>query len=99
MSVFGIVQVNIHDPSWIEQYVTEVTPLLTKYGGKYLTRTENIELLEGDSKPQVAVVSEFPSREHALEFYHSCEYEPYKKARQKGATSQFLIVDIENTTQ
>ncbi|MBJ7538044.1 DUF1330 domain-containing protein [Marinomonas transparens] len=96
MTVLAIIETNITDPSWIEAYTKEVTPMVLDLGGRYLTRTDNIELLEGDEKPQFSVVVEFPSKEVALGFYHSKEYEPYKKARHAGSTSKFLLVPIEN---
>ncbi len=33
-----------------------------------------------------------------MEFYHSEEYAPYKKARQEGSISKFLLVPIENAS-
>ena len=99
MKALGIVEVNITDPSWIEEYTEKVTPMVAKYGGRYLTRSEKIELVEGEAKPQVLVVTEFPSKAAALEFYHSKDYEPYRLARQKGAKAKFMIVDVENGTE
>lgn len=96
MSVLAIIETNITDPSWIEEYTREVTPLVIAAGGQYLTRTSNIALLEGQDKPQFSVVAQFPSREIALGFYHSPAYQPYKNARLAGSTSKFLLVDIEN---
>ena len=96
MKYLAIIGTNITDPSWIETYVENVTPLLLKCGGKYITRTENIELIEGDYRPQFQVVTEFPSKEVALNFYNSEEYAPYKEARLKGSESTFLLVPVEN---
>lgn len=98
--VLGIVEVTISDPSWVDEYIENVTPMLQKYGARYITRTQSIEMIEGaeQSKPQVLVVSEFPSREIAHQFYNSIEYEPYKLSRQKGAECRFLLVEQEQGT-
>ena len=66
MKYLGIVEANITDPSWVDNYLNNVTPMVSKYGGKYLTRSSNIELLEGCDKPQFSLVAQFPSKEHAL---------------------------------
>lgn len=91
-----IVEANITDPSWIKEYLEKVTPLVLAHGGSYITRSSAIELLEGDGKPQYCLVARFPSKEAALTFYNSDEYGPFKAARQKGSTSRFLLVAVEN---
>lgn len=96
MKVLAIVEINITDPIWIETYSKNVTPLLLSYGGKYITRSENVEIIEGSRKPQFSVVMEFPSREIAMAFFNSSEYEPYKKLRHLGSESNYLLVNIEN---
>jgi len=99
MKVLGIVELTITDPSWVEEYVKNVTPLVAEAGGVYITRTQNIEALEGESDATVLVVSEFPSREAAHRFYHSEEYKPYRETRIKGSVSRFLLVDKEKETE
>ncbi|MGI5310018.1 DUF1330 domain-containing protein [Rheinheimera sp. WS51] len=98
MSYLFIVETNITDPSWVNEYLLKVTPLVSRFGGKYLTRTSSIELLEGAEKPQFSLVAQFPSKEDALGFYNSEEYEPFKHARQSGSASKFLLVPVENAT-
>lgn len=99
MTVLAIIETNITDPTWIEDYVKNVTPIVTNAGGKYLTRSDNVDLIEGSEKPQFSVVAEFPSKEAALKLYNSEEYKPYKIARQSGSTSKYLIVEVENGTE
>lgn len=99
MKYLLIVETRITDPSWIHDYLISVTPLLSKYSGRYITRSSNIEVLEGDDKPQYSLVAEFSSKENALAFYTSEEYAPYKTSRQSGSSSQFLLVPIENGTE
>ena len=93
-----IVETNITNPSWVQDYLTKVTPVLSKYSGKYLTRTSNIELLEGEEKPQYSLVAEFSTKEDAIAFHSSEEYAPLKAARQSGSVSRFLLVPVENGT-
>lgn len=99
MKYFAIVSTDVTDPSWIQEYIDRVTPMLSRRGARYLTRTDRIELIEGENKPQFQVVTEFPSREAALEFYNSEEYAPFKTARLRGARSTFLLLPVENGTE
>lgn len=96
MKALAVIETNLIDPSWIEEYTEKVTPMLARIGGKYITRSSNIELLEGTEKPQFSVIVEFPSKEIALAFYDSEEYAPYKKSRLAGSSSKFLLVSVEN---
>ena len=44
--------------------IDAVTPLVAKYGGKYLARTADFRHIEGDSKdPALCVLLEWPSKE------------------------------------
>jgi len=93
-----IVETNITNPNWITEYLEKVTPMVSLHGGRYLTRTSSVELLEGDNLPQFSLVAEFPSKEAATTFYNSDEYKPFKLARKKGSVSKFLLVSIEGET-
>ncbi|HEY6530210.1 MAG TPA: DUF1330 domain-containing protein [Cellvibrionaceae bacterium] len=97
MKVLAIIETMVINPSWIEEYTKNVTPIVLRYGGKYITRSSNIELIEGAEKPHFSVVAEFPSKERAVEFYNSQEYEPYRKSRLIGSASKFLLVNVENS--
>lgn len=98
MEYLMIVETDITDPSWVAEYLAKVTPLVISCGGCYITRSSNIELLEGPRKPQYSLVAKFPSKDAALKFYNSVEYAPFKEARQNGSLSRFLLVPLENAT-
>ncbi|TBR38441.1 DUF1330 domain-containing protein [Marinomonas agarivorans] len=99
MKVLAIIATNITDPSWVAEYTEKVTPMVSKVGGRYLTRTAQVDLIEGHEKPQFSIVVEFPSKEVATAFYDSEEYRPYRNARLQGSTNQFLLVAVENGTE
>lgn len=91
-----IVETNLTSPEWISEYTENVTPIVKSYGGKYLTRTAKVEMLEGDrDAPQFSVVVEFPDRQSAIDFYNSKEYQPFKELRQAGAKCNFILVPLE----
>lgn len=99
MKHYIVVETNITDPSWVSSYLEKVTPMLQKYGGRYIARSSQSEVLEGlEDAPQVSVLAEFPSKEAALAFYESDEYQPYKEARQAGSGSRFLLVPAEGVS-
>jgi uncharacterized protein (DUF1330 family) len=93
MKYYAVAEMDVTDPSWIRDYVANVTGMVERRGGRYLSRTPQIEKVEGERKrPQVIVLIEWPSKEVADEFYESEEYRPYRDARGRGAVNEFLLV-------
>ena len=93
MKHYAVAELDVTDPAWIRDYVANVTPMVERYGGRYLARTASIETLEGEQpQPQVVLLIEWPTRAAAQEFYDSEEYRPYREARRAGARNRFMIV-------
>ena len=99
MKYYAIAEIDVTDQSWVSDYVKNVTPMLERYGGRYLARTSKIEKLEGDRKrPQIIVLVEFPSKEAAERFYQCDEYRPYLQSRKAGGKNEFVLVAGEDMT-
>ena len=97
MKYYSIGELDVTDPSWVSSYLKEVTPLVERYGGRYLARTSRGEKMEGERKvPQIVVLVEWPSREAAQAFYDSDEYRPHRQRRVAGALNEFLLVPGED---
>jgi uncharacterized protein (DUF1330 family) len=94
MPHYSMVMITPTDESWIPAYLDAVTPLVAKYGGKYLARTADFRHIEGDSKnPALCVLLEWPSREAFDGFYNDPDYQPHLKARLAGCGSDFFSVE------
>lgn len=93
MKYYAVAELDVTDPSWVRDYVANVTPIVERRGGRYLARTARIEKIEGEqSPPQVFLIIEWPSEEAARAFYDSDEYRPYREARRAGARNEFALV-------
>jgi uncharacterized protein (DUF1330 family) len=89
---YAVAELDVLDPSWVEDYVRDVTPMVERHGGRYLARTARIERIEGErTPPQVLLVIEWPSREAAMDFYESDEYRGHREARRAGARNEFVL--------
>lgn len=96
MKHYLIIETTITDPSWIEEYTRTVTPMVAAHGGRYLTRSSSVEVIEGsDPAPQFSLVAEFPSKEAFMALYESEDYQPFKEARQRGSICRMLLVPAE----
>jgi len=89
---YAFAELDVTDPSWVRDYIANVTPLVERHGGRYLARTSQVEQLEGERAPLPGfLLIEWPSREAADAFYESDEYRPYRDRRQAGARNEFFL--------
>ena len=94
MSVYLIADIKVTDDSWIPDYAANVHKLVEKHGGRYLSRSGNIETLEGEAKESTLIaILEFPTRAALDGFATDPEYAPYGQARQAGSVSNFRVID------
>jgi uncharacterized protein (DUF1330 family) len=84
----------IRDPSWVKEYGPKNDALVQKHGGRFLVKSDAVEALEGGSKlPNLVVILEFPSLEHARNWYHDPDYVPLIKLRQTGSDAELILVE------
>lgn len=94
MAAFIIANVRVTDDKWVPEYAVRVHDIAAKHGGKYLSRSGNIEVLEGDA-PDLTLIAliQFPDKAAAKAFANDPEYAPFGKARKEGSVSTLLLID------
>ncbi len=93
MKYYAIAEIDITEPSWTQAYVDAVTGMLERHGGRYLARTARIERLEGRrTPPHLIVITEWPSKAAAEQFFASDDYKPYLQSRREGARTELVLV-------
>jgi uncharacterized protein (DUF1330 family) len=90
---FVIANVTIVDPVRYEDYKRMVPATLVPFGGRFVIRGGNPEVLEGDWRPSRLVLLEFPSVERARAWWNSPEYAEARALRQ--ATSKGTLIILE----
>jgi len=94
MSVYLIAEIKVTDDGWVPEYAANVHKLVEKHGGRYLSRSGNIQTLEGAEKDSTLIaILAFPSRAALDDFAADPDYAPYGKARQSGSISNFHVID------
>tara|TARA_R110000868_G_scaffold36453_36_gene129496 strand:+ start:304 stop:630 length:327 start_codon:yes stop_codon:yes gene_type:complete len=94
MSVFLIADIKVTDDGWVPEYAANVHNLVEKHGGRYLSRSGNIETVEGSDKDSTLIaIIEFPTRAALQGILEDPEYAPYGQARQAGSVSNFHVID------
>lgn len=95
MPAYMIVIAKIADrDAFINGYGMAAAKLVEQFGGKYVLRGPGAELLEGEFGDSASmVISEWPDREAAKDFWNSPEYAEAKKLRMGIADCQVLLID------
>jgi nitronate monooxygenase len=93
---YSMAEIRVDDPAWVPGYAAAVTPLVERYGGRYLARTPPAVQLEGEDAPGVVVLIEWPSRDAAEAFYRSPEYAPHLRRRIAGSRSRLFLAPGED---
>lgn len=93
MSAYVIAMITITDPEKFSRYSDRVVAICEKYGGLFLVRGGNAEMLEGDLPHQRVVIIQFASREQAVKFYNSMAYQDAKTERMGASDFNMMVVD------
>ena len=88
-----IVRINIKNAELFQQYPPLSTKAVEKFGGKYLIRGGNFDVVEGEWPAERTTVVEFENFEKAKEFYNSLDYKEAKKVRQESANTDFILIE------
>lgn len=94
MTVYLIAEVTVINDAWVGPYAATVHDIAARHNGRYLSRSGNIETLEGTPRDvSLIAVIKFPSRQDAMAFVKDPDYAPHAKARQDGSDSHFRLID------
>ena len=93
MPAYVIVQIEVEDPVRYAEYRRIAPPSIAAYGGRYVVRGGECQILEGSWTPPRLVVLEFPTIEQARAWWHSPEYAPAKALRQQSARTEMVLIE------
>jgi uncharacterized protein (DUF1330 family) len=96
MTAYLIAEHKITDAAKFEEYRTKVGPVITKYGGRYLTRGGSHKMPEGGHwKPERVVIIEFPDMDALNAWYTSAEYQPLITLRKQCTSELDMLITLE----
>ena len=93
MPAYVIVNARVTDPVLLDRYAKAAGPTTVKYPCKVLVATNDAEVIEGEPVGPRVVVLEFPSREAALAWYNSEEYQAVIGMRHDSTEGFLLVAD------
>ena len=83
----------IVDQQKMEEYGRQVGPTVESYGGQYLVRGGRLNIVEGDWRPVLPVIIEFPSLEQAYQWYESKDYKELRALRARAAKLNAVFIE------
>ena len=93
----------VHDinpyPETYRKYTALTPPTVARYGGRFLTRGDAVETVEGGPVfAERMVIIEFQSREAALAWYHDADYQSAAEFRRLSSKGRMILqVGRDNT--
>jgi uncharacterized protein (DUF1330 family) len=92
MSVYFVAQITIHDRAGYSRYEAGFMPVIEKYKGRLLAVDENPEVVEGTWNCTRTVLIEFPTRDDAMAWAGSAEYQAIAKHRWAASTADIVMI-------
>jgi uncharacterized protein (DUF1330 family) len=89
---YWVAQVDVTEPEGYKAYMGADMEAFRKYGGRFLVRGGQFELLEGATRSRTVVI-EFPDYQSAVACYRSPEYQAAAALRKGRA--EFDLIAIE----
>jgi uncharacterized protein (DUF1330 family) len=93
MTAYLIVDLDVHDWEGFQAYRNGVGTFVRKYGGEYIVRGGDYEVLEGGFQPHRLVMFAFPDRAAIKAMYDDPDYKELAKIRESCARSVAIAVD------
>ncbi len=81
------------DQTPYEEYRRRVGASIAEAGGRFLVRSDQLEVVEGEWRPAWLVVIEFPSREALRGWYDSRDYQELKALRLRSTEGDMVFAE------
>ena len=93
MTAYVISEVEPRDAALFERYRAMAPATIERYGGRYIVRGGEADLVEGGPPAKTIIIVEFPSMARAHEWYGSPEYAACLKVRAGALTRRLVFVE------
>ena len=92
MSVYMILDAEIHDAEAYEKYKEAAPQYVARHGGEYCCRGGGIDVVVGEWRPGRVVMLKFPTRAAFDALMTDPEYQPWKELRESLTTIKAQVI-------
>ena len=94
MSAYFLVDVRqVLDGAKMDDYRARISPVVEKFGGRYLVAGGPFEVVEGSYQPVFPVLIQFPTMDDARRWYDSDDYRELKRLRLSATVSNGVFME------
>lgn len=98
MPAYFICTMKVHDPETYRLYTAETPGTLARYGGRFLTRGDEVTTAEGPEFDERMVILEFPDRAAAMAWHNDPEYQRLSAFRRAASTGRMILQEGRGNT-
>ncbi|GLS86206.1 hypothetical protein GCM10010873_11800 [Cypionkella aquatica] len=92
MPAYFICTMTVHDPETYRKYTALTPATLARYGGKFLTRGDPVETVEGSPEfTERMVILEFADKTTALAWYNDADYQSASAFRRLASKGRMCL--------
>ncbi len=92
MPAYVVSMMHIKDAATYKKYTDRTPPIVEKYGGKFLTRGEEVSTVEGTPYEGRMVLLEFPDKASIDAWFNDPEYQEAMKFRHASSEMHMLLI-------
>ena len=93
MSAYLIIKAHVSNWEKFKQYTDVVPTIVKEHGGEYVVMDGEPEVFEGDINPGSIVISKWPSKKEAREFWQSNAYQSAIPLREGTGEFHVMLVN------
>lgn len=93
MPAYVVAAIEVTDAEAYRKYAARTPGEIARWGGRFVIRGPEPEVLEGDWPIQRLVVIEFPDKDTARRFYASSDYQELVALRQAAAQGSLALFE------
>jgi uncharacterized protein (DUF1330 family) len=93
MTVYVINSMKIHDRAEYDRYLRAFMPVFRRFKGAVLAAQDDPAPMEGEWPYDRTILLSFPSREEAMAWIESPEYQAIARHRHAGTRSNVIMLD------
>lgn len=91
MAAYFICTMTVHDPETYRKYTALTPATLARYGGRFLTRGDAVQTVEGPAFTERLVLIEFADQDAALSWYNDADYQSAAEFRRLASTGRMIL--------
>ena len=94
MPIFFFAEIqSVLDATMYSEYIKKVAPIIKKYGGEYIFRSNKLSPISGEWDLNRMILIKFASKDKVMDCFQSEEYRKVAHLRENSTISKAIIIE------